>query len=998
MTMNRPPFRQILSLCLSLLPLVATAQSGFKLLAPRDGMTLPSNMPVLSWQKVDASETEIWIDSIKMGTVPSGQYSWVPFPLSLGTHTWHVVAVTQTGRLESDTRTFTVDDKPLSDVPDGAFLIRSGWKVTSSVETGLDGKKLSKSGVDTKNWAETSLPATVLTALVRNGVYPNPYIGMNNLQIPDMNDEFNRENGLLKYSHLPGKNPWLQPYWYRNEVDVPATLTGKHIWLNFGELNYKAQIWLNGNLIADTAEVIGMERHFRFDVTSVVKKGSKNVLAVAIYPPNNPGKPAPDPVTPLADPGTNMADGVIARDYTKWDVMGWDWQPSIRDRDMGITEDVWLSVTDEVELQNLYVTSKLFLPDTSRAEWTVSADLVNHSNEEQTGILQLSIQNEDGLITVEEPYQIAPKTTREILWDAKKVTKLAISNAKLWWPAGYGKQNLYEVSVSARTGSVVTATVKTMAGIRQVETYIGAKERVYKINGRDIYPKGGNWVIDMLLNWTASRYEKEILLTKNANLNILRVWGPTGVAPKPFYEAADKHGVLIWQDFLNDFWGTFKNTPGYQPELSLFEKATTGIVKKYRNHPSLIIWCGGNEGPNPREELIVNSILKKHDSRQFRHYLKQSDGDGLHGGGPYHTLEPKDYFSHRKLSGFSSEIGPSGIPVFESIEKFMPEYGKSWMPGRFPLDGVWAYHDANDWPGSDTRKFSSYDNIVRGYYSAPDTTDVKAGFQDYIAKSQLVNYDVYRSAIESINRQLWTNSSGILLWKGNSSWPSITWQVYDWYLESHAGYYGTQKAAGLLSILLNRDDQTVSFLNLLNRNLDGVTLSATLYNLEMKPVWTDKKEVTSASNTVMASGITVPKSKSVEFLKLTATDKNGQLLADNFYWLNESNQFTDLNNLADPKLAVTAKLQPESGKLKVIVKVSNTGSTLAFMTALKVVGEASGEELLPSLWSDNYLTLLPGEGKTVTVEIATEDVTETPVLTVKPFGSAKALTVELESK
>ena len=109
---------------------------------------------------------------------------------------------------------------------------------------------------------------------------------------------------------------------------------------------------------------------------------------------------------------------------------------------------------------------------------------------------------------------------------------------------------------------------------------------------------------------------------------------------------------LLWQDFLNDFWGTFKNTPGFRPEISLFEKATIGIVKKLRNHPSLIMWCGGNEGPNPREELIVNSILPKYDSRGNRHYLKQSDGDGFHGGGPYHTLEPKDYFTHHKLIGF----------------------------------------------------------------------------------------------------------------------------------------------------------------------------------------------------------------------------------------------------------------------------------------------------------------------------------------------------------
>ena len=972
------------------------SQTAVDLYSPRNGMTLSNNMPTFSWQKTDCDFYEIIIDDIKMGTFPSGQNSYVPFPLSFGSHTWKVIAVSGNNRIESQPQSLTIDDKPLSVVPDQSILIRNGWKVKSSLEVGDDGKKLSQPGVDTKSWAVTSVPATVLTALVRNGIYPNPYIGINNMQIPDISDEYNQENDRLKYSHIPGKNPWKKPYWYRTEFDGSATLKGKHIWLNFGELNYKAQIWLNGILIADTTEAVGMERQFKFDITSAFRKTDKNSLAVAIYPPDHPGKPAPDPLTPLADPGTNMADGVISRDYTKWDVMGWDWQPSIRDRDMGITEDVFISGTDDIELQNLYVTSKLFLPDTTAAELTVSVELVSHSNKEESGVIQVSVKNGTDSISFTDNFRIAPNSTSELIWDRTKIEKLKLSNPKLWWPSGYGQQNLYEVKVTALTKSQMASSVKTNVGIREVETYIGNKERVYKINGMEIYPKGGNWVIDMMLNWTASRYEKEILLTKNANLNILRVWGPTGVAPKPFYEAADKYGILIWQDFLNDFWGTFKNTPGYQPEISLFETATVGIVKKYRNHPSLIIWCGGNEGPNPREDLIVNSILKKYDSRQFRHYLKQSDGDGLHGGGPYHTLEPKDYFTHKKLTGFSSEIGPSGIPEIQSIEKFMPDKAKTWMPGRFPLDGVWAYHDANDWPGSDSRKFTSYDNMVRNYYGAPDTSNLISGFRDYIEKCQIVNYDVYRSSIESINRQLWKSSSGILLWKGNSSWPSMTWQVYDWYMQSHAGYYGTKKASELLHVQFNRDDRTVSFVNLLNGKLDAVNLNATLYDSSLKSIWTESKVIVSEINSASNSGIIVPESKKVEFLKLTAKDGNGILLSDNFYWLNESNNFKVLNDLPSPKLEVSAKPVSANGKIKYEVAVTNTGKTLAFQVALKVVGKDSNQELLPSFWTDNYLNLLPGESKTVSVEIDNTDLTELPVLTVSSFSSDQVLKVEMK--
>ena len=973
----------------------ALPQSAFTLIAPKNGMSLTNNMPNLSWQKSNCDFYEIWIDGIKMGEVPAAQNAYIPFPLSFGKHSWKVVAVSKRTKITSNIQEFTIDDAPLADVPANSQLIRHDWKVKSSAEAGMNGAKLSGSEINTKSWAGTSLPATVLTALVRNGIYPNPYIGTNNMLIPDISDEYNKQYDLLKYSHIKNTNPWKQPYWFRNEFQVSTDLNGKHLWLNFGEINYKAQVWLNGKLLADTTEMVGMERTFRFEVTEILKKDGKNILAVAVWPPDHPATPANDPLAPRSDPGQNMADGLLARDYTKWDALGWDWQPAIRDRDMGITEDVFLSATDDIEFDNLYVTSNLNLPDTTTADITLSASLVNHSAAIQKGVVKIVVKNGGDEITFEEPYQIEPHSVKEFFWDKNNVKSLRIQNAKLWWPFGYGKQNLYVVNLSTETKSNHKATISETFGIRKVETSIGAKERVIKINGREIYPKGGNWVIDMMLNWNASRYEKEILLTRNANLNMLRIWGPTGVAPKALYKAADNYGILMWQDFLNDFWGTFKNTPGFQPEIKLYEKATTGIVKKLRNHPSLVIWCGGNEGVNPREELILE-LLKKQDNRDSRFYLKQSDGDGLHGGGPYHTLEPKDYFTHPKLNGFSSEIGPSGIPPLQSMEKFMPEMGKTWAPGRFPLDGVWAYHDANNWPGNDSRKFTSYDDMLRKYYGAPDTSVVSKGVENYIEKCQLINYDVYRASIESINRQLWSNASGILLWKSNSSWPSITWQVYDWYLQANAGYYGAKKAGETIHVQLNRNDNSVSVLNLQNRNLHGITIKATLCDLSLKTVWNETKKLDTGANCSVFSGIIVPESEETQFLKLAVISAAGEILAENFYWLNEKNDFKALNHLPEPKLDVAVSNVSNTGTHKFQVLVKNTGQTLAFMLNLKLVGKESKQEILPSFWSDNYISLLPGESKILDVEIMHDDLTETSVLEYSTFGHNQKAVIEIK--
>ncbi len=652
---------------------------------------------------------------------------------------------------------------------------------------------------------------------------------------------------------------------------------------------------------------------------------------------------------------------------------------------MGITEDVFLTATDAIELKDLYVSSDLKLPDTTVADITVSATLINHSAKALKTNLKGSVSIGNKTISFNLPYTLAANESKEIVLDKNNVPELSLANPQLWWPAGYGKQNLYNLSLVAETGDGQKTAISSGFGIRKLETYIGAREREFKINGRKIYLRGGNWVIDMMLNWNAERYEEEILLTRNANLNILRVWGPTGVAPKALYEAADKYGILLWQDFLNDFWGTFKNTPGYQPEISLFEKATIGIVKKYRNHPSLILWCGGNEGPNPRESLIVNDILAKYDARGNRHYLTQSDGDGLHGGGPYHTLEPKDYFTHPKLMGFSSEIGPSGIPELQSLLKFMPEPAKTWQPGRFPIDGVWAYHDANDWPGTDTRKFTSYDNMVRKYYGCPDTTGMK-GFEEYSAKTQIVNYDVYRASIESINRQLWSNASGILLWKSNSSWPSATWQVYDWFLQAHAGYYGTKKAGEAIHVQLNRDNNRVAFVNSTAKTLENISIQCDPDQHKMETTWNKKVEIISLSDAVTETGITVPETDEMQFLKLVATDKKGNVLSENLYWINSENNYLALNSLPAPEIEIRVKSVSGSIGTEYEVTIKNTGNIIAFMLSLRIAGKDSHQEILPSYWSDNYFSLLPGEERTVSVKPAASGMLEKPVLEFRAFN------------
>ncbi len=962
------------------------ASAQLSLISPADGSTLQTNMPLLSWKAVSCDHYLVYVNEIRMDQVAATQNSYTPFPLSFGENHWKIVAVRNGKAVDSASATFSVDDKPLQQLPVNSLLLRHDWRIQSALLTPFQGQALSSGEVDMHNWNVSSVPATALTVLVRNGIYPNPYTFMNNRLIPDLNDSLNAREDLLKYSHIPGKNPWKSPYWYVKSFVMNSTESGKKAWLTLNEINYRAEIWLNGHLVADTSMVVGMERSFRFEVGRLLKAEGKNHLAIAIFPPDHPGLPVADPLTPLADPGQNMADGMISRDYTKWDVLGWDWQPPVRDRDMGITEDVFISFSNGLEIDNLYVTSDLPLPDTNSAGLTASFDIVNDAATSKNGMCRLLLSGHGENKTIELPFDLQPGETRQILLDPDNYPALLFLQPALWWPAGHGKANLYDLQLELVTDDGTEAVIRRQFGIRELGTYIGKRSRVFCVNGKDIFCKAGNWVIDMMLNWNARRYEDEILLSKQAGLNLLRVWGPTGAPPQALYDAADRHGIMIWQDFLNDFWGTFKNTPGYQPEAGLFEAASTAIIKKYRNHPSLVIWCGGNEGVNPREDLLVRTLLPRYDGRGQRHYLTASDGDGLHGGGPYHTLAPEAYFEHHKLQGFSSEIGPSGIPVAESIGKFMPLVPESWAAGRFPLDGFWAFHDANNWPGEDTRKFSAYDDLVRQRYGVTDS----AGVDDvltYLDQCQLVNYEVYKASIEAVNRQMWTNASGIALWKSNSSWPSLVWQVYDWYLQAHAGNFAAASANEAVHVQYNRDSRQVVMVNNALHSLKSVRVSARLFDIDLNPVWQNEFETDLAANTLSETTIIVPVSDQIRFLVLQATGPDGALLSRNFYWLYQNAPGKALDNLPTPMLTAEVKALKINEKVAFELTLTNDGSSLAFMVALSLRGVESGMEILPAFWSDNYLNILPGETQTLTVWVHASDVHEKTLIQYRPYKS-----------
>ncbi len=252
-----------------------------------------------------------------------------------------------------------VDKEPLSAIPEGAIVLYDGWQMKESSIIGMNGENISAPGYKPVNWYPTTVPTTVLGTLVRNGIYPDPYIGMNNMKIPDVNDSFNERYNLAKYSHLPdGSNPWTKPYWFRKEFKVPGNYSGKVVWLNLDGINYRADVWINGKLVADSTELVGMFKRFRLNITEYVNPGETNIVAIAIHQLDFPGDPVSEQLGSLkGDFGPNSGDGEILRNVTQYTTAGWDWIPAVRDRNIGIWQHVSINATGPVKLT---IDGKLF--------------------------------------------------------------------------------------------------------------------------------------------------------------------------------------------------------------------------------------------------------------------------------------------------------------------------------------------------------------------------------------------------------------------------------------------------------------------------------------------------------------------------------------------------------------------------------------------------------------------------------------------------------------
>ena len=838
-------------------------------------------------------------------------------------------------------------------------------------------------------WFPVKVPSTVLTGLVANRVYPDPYSGMNNMLIPDASDEFNKTYNLEQFSHIPNvPNPWKKPYWYRTTFKVPSSDKGRHFQLIFKGINYRAAVWVNGTQIADSTQMVGMFAEYSFDVSKLVAAGEENVLAVKIYPLDYPGLPAKEQLKAMDDFFENGGPtGDIGKNVTMVCSVGWDWVPPVRDRNIGIWQPVILRTSGEVTIVQPHIVTDLpNLPDTTLARISLSLALSNHGTANSSGSLKVTISPENftGVpLLFSRKVDIAAGSQTIIGINALNTPQMAIRQPHLWWPNGYGTANLYRVRLQYEAQGEVTDDTSFVFGIRTVsskavEVPDKFLKRDFYVNGRRIQLTGGAWVPDMMLNRDSVRYDAELHLCRNSNINLVRIWGGGVTPPDIFFDLADRYGLLVWSDFwvTGDTHGEFKGSTNWPLEPEVFVKNAISTIYRIRNHPSLLLWTGGNEGHIRKDvyERMRQSVIDLDGTRPFipssSGYAKLPAGfsgswpdnlaSGVYSSGPYTWQDSKVYYNladKAKDWVFKDETGLPSQPTYASLIKIIPNL--VWdrkLP--FPLNNTWGYHDAATGNG----KYDKYYESMVKRYGAP------ASIEEFSDKMQLMNATGYQGTFEAAGHRL-NDIGGIMLWKLNAAFPSVVWQVYDWYLEPNAGYYFMQNSCEPVHVQLNPLDNVVTVINRTWKPVPGLTLEADVFGLDSKLLLHQTAQVSLSASDVKESfslAKVLDENKGVNFVVLNLKDASGKVVSHNGYWLASDDNFSALNQMPRTKIQTTV-LKKEQLKAETCwtVKFTNSSKQLAFFVNPRLMNEEV--EVLPAWWSANYFTLAPGESLTLRV-------------------------------
>lgn len=837
------------------------------------------------------------------------------------------------------------------------------WTLHPADSLNCEGSVFSTSAFDPGSGYKAECPGTVLAVLVATGEYPDPYHGTRLQDIP-----------LSRFS---------QPWWYRTEFELEATVPSQTVMLECDGINYAANIWLNGQQVADSEDIRGAFRRFQFDVSPYLQpKG--NVLTIEVIPPK---------------PG-DFSTGFV------------DWNPAPPDGNMGLFRPVSLHCCAGVSLEDPFVQVDLDTDSLDRAELIVVVDVVNHRNASLEAEVQASIED----LTLSQKVTLAPHERKPIRFIPVEYPELRLKEPRLWWPCQLGDPNLYELQLEVTADDMLSDTVDVTFGIRHVEDYFNDKgHRGYRINGKEILIKAGGWSDDLLLADAPEKLEAQIQYVAHMNLNAIRleaIWGKDHT----LYNLCDRYGILMmvgwschWEHEqylgkpVDERFGGITSPE----DIDLIARSWSDQVRWLRNHPSIFVWTvGSDKVPHPDLERRYCETFAKYDPT--RPYLASTGGVGSEQAiigsevivsdisgptgvkmlGPYAYTPPLYWYENNDRGsayGFNTETGPGAqVPVLDSLKRMLP------AEDLWPINEAWDFHCG-------LNEFVNLDRFVEALTKRYGPVD---SLEEFAFKAQVLNYELMRPMFEAF-RVHKGRATGVVQWMLNAAWPKMYWQLYDWYLVPTGAFYGAKKACEPLHLIYDYARRSIHLVNDTLNAYEAVTARIRVFDLHGKVCFQEirTQAVTALSSQTVLSLPEFPGITNTYFLDLQLTQGNRQ--QTNTYWLStkadvldydakvepwefytpslEYADYTQLRTLKTTSLSMQTEFNDKGDPGKRIVTVSNTGDHIAFAVELTLQNKTTHQPLVPVFWDDNYLTLFPGESRTVEVKCK-ESVTEQELL------------------
>jgi len=825
------------------------------------------------------------------------------------------------------------------------------WQIQSSAKAQESGAEISSAGFSTKGWYPVSGRATVMAGLMENGRYKNAF----------HDDEL----------RTVARHHFVIPWWYRTQFTLAKDAGGRHILVRTNGIIGGADLWLNGHRIASQPELRGAYPVHEFDVTRWAHDGV-NTLAMRVHP---------------ADPQLDFS-------------MGWvDWNPQPPDNNMGPWRGVDIVQTGPIELRFPAVTTDLSLPDLSRAALTVKAQVRNLDNVPHDAIVAGDVAG----VSLQQKVHLEAGQAQTIAFSPKTDPGLVLDHPNVWWPIGMGDHPLYELKLTASVNGAESDRAAATFGIRSATSKLTKQGYVqFFINGKPVLIRGGGWAPDMFLRVQPERMEAEFSYVRNMGLNAIRSEGK--LEDQHFYDLADRYGILIlpgWE--CCDKWESAAKTGGEpwdEADLKIAQASMASEAQLLRNHPSVIgFLIGSDNAPPPAIAKMYVDTLHAADwstpvvSAAVDQTSTVAGPSGMKMAGPYAWIPPSYWYADKLggAFGFDSEVSAGAdIPRLEDVERMLSPLSQEAL-WKFPK--VRQYHATASW--SPFATLEPFDNALAKRYGPPKS------LADYVQKAQLDNYDNVRAQFEAFNAHMDSAnpSTGVIYWMLNNAWPSLHWHLYDWYMNPAGAYFGAKKANEPVHIQYSYDDHAIVLVNhtltdaralrarVRVRNLDGsVRYDKSFAGLELSG-----NRTRSVTKLPAISGLSP-----TYFVELDLASGDGQPVSRNVYWLSTQKDvldwknsnwyltpltqyadFTALQSLtaATSNVHATTRRDGDDNVTTVTLSVPESSKTVALFQHLSIRQSAHGELALPILWSDNDVTLWPGESVTVTARYAAKGAT-----------------------